>query len=59
MEQTAEKWETWQQEIENKVDCLKEGTRKRTLLYSGLLKVIMRAFTVSSGFESCVGSWPD
>jgi len=49
MEQTIEKWESWQQEINNKVDYLKEGARKkniRTLLYSGLLKVIMTAFTV-------------
>jgi hypothetical protein len=36
MEQTTENWESWQQEIDNKVECLEEGTRKSNIVIFGI-----------------------
>jgi hypothetical protein len=36
MKQTTEKWESWQQEIDNKMDCLEEGTRKKNIATFGI-----------------------
>jgi hypothetical protein len=36
MEQTREKWESWQQETGNRVDWLEDGTRKNNILICGI-----------------------
>jgi len=35
-EHTTEKWESWQQERDNKVDCLEEGAREKNIALFGI-----------------------